>query len=218
MSSQWSTKCGPKINAKSREFEVFMPANFSDKQLVTKSQQGDKRAFDMLVMRYQNRLSAVISRYCKSSLDTEDIVQESFIKAYRGIGNFRGDSAFYTWLCRIGINVAKNHLISSARHLRASETSSSEEMENNYDSGSGFTDEVMTAEGNIFGDELIDIIQSALSSLPEELRIALTLREIEGLSYDDISSMMACPIGTVRSRIFRAREVLNLKIKEYMQT
>ena len=195
-----------------------MPTNFSDKQLVAKSQQGDKRAFDMLVMRYQNRLSAVISRYCKSSLDTEDIVQESFIKAYRGIGNFRGDSAFYTWLCRIGINVAKNHLISSARHLRASETSSSEEMENNYDSGSGFTDEVMTAEGNIFGDELIDIIQSALSSLPEELRIALTLREIEGLSYDDISSMMACPIGTVRSRIFRAREVLNLKIKEYTQT
>ena len=195
-----------------------MPTNFSDKQLVAKSQQGDKRAFDMLVMRYQNRLSAVISRYCKSSLDTEDIVQESFIKAYRGIGNFRGDSAFYTWLCRIGINVAKNHLISSARHLRASETSSTEEVENNYDSGSGFTDEVMTAEGNIFGDELIDIIQSALSSLPEELRIALTLREIEGLSYDDISSMMACPIGTVRSRIFRAREVLNLKIKEYTQS
>jgi len=195
-----------------------MPTNFSDKQLVAKSQQGDKRAFDMLVMRYQNRLSAVISRYCKSSLDTEDIVQESFIKAYRGIGNFRGDSAFYTWLCRIGINVAKNHLISSARHLRASETSSTEEVENNYESGSGFTDEVITAEGNIFGDELIDIIQSALSSLPEELRIALTLREIEGLSYDDISSMMACPIGTVRSRIFRAREVLNLKIKEYTQT
>ena len=195
-----------------------MPTNFSDKQLVAKSQQGDKRAFDMLVMRYQNRLSAVISRYCKSSLDTEDIVQESFIKAYRGIGNFRGDSAFYTWLCRIGINVAKNHLISSARHLRASETSSTEEVENNYDSGSGFTEEVITAEGNIFGDELIDIIQSALSSLPEELRIALTLREIEGLSYDDISSMMACPIGTVRSRIFRAREVLNLKIKEYTQS
>ena len=195
-----------------------MPTNFSDKQLVTKSQQGDKRAFDMLVMRYQNRLSAVISRYCKSSLDTEDIVQEAFIKAYRGIGNFRGDSAFYTWLCRIGINVAKNHLISSARHLRASETSSTEEVENNYDSGSGFTDEVITAEGNIFGDELIDIIQSALSSLPEELRIALTLREIEGLSYDDIASMMGCPIGTVRSRIFRAREVLNLKIKEYTQS
>ena len=195
-----------------------MPANFSDKQLVTKSQQGDKRAFDMLVMRYQNRLSAVISRYCKSSLDTEDIVQEAFIKAYRGIGNFRGDSAFYTWLCRIGINVAKNHLISSVRHLRASETSFTEEVENNYDSGSGFTDEVITAEGNIFGDELIDIIQSALSSLPEELRIALTLREIEGLSYDDIASMMACPIGTVRSRIFRAREVLNLKIKEYTQS
>ena len=193
-----------------------MPTNFSDKQLVAKSQQGDKRAFDMLVMRYQNRLSAVISRYCKSSLDTEDIVQESFIKAYRGIGNFRGDSAFYTWLCRIGINVAKNHLTTSARHLRAPETSSTEEVENNY--GSGFTEEVITAEGNIFGDELIDIIQSALSSLPEELRIALTLREIEGLSYDDISSMMACPIGTVRSRIFRAREVLNLKIKEYMQT
>ena len=195
-----------------------MPTNFSDKQLVAKSQQGDKRAFDMLVMRYQNRLSAVISRYCKSSLDTEDIVQEAFIKAYRGIGNFRGDSAFYTWLCRIGINVAKNHLISSARHLRASETSSTEEMENIYDSGSGFTEEVITAEGNIFGDELIDIIQSALSSLPEELRIALTLREIEGLSYDDIASMMGCPIGTVRSRIFRAREVLNVKIKDYTQS
>ena len=193
-----------------------MPTNFSDKQLVTKSQQGDKRAFDMLVMRYQNRLSALINRYCKSSLDLEDIVQETFIKAYRGIGNFRGDSAFYTWLCRIGINVAKNHLISSARHMRTSEISSSEEMESNYDVG--FTEEVMTAEGNIFGDELIDIIQLALSSLPEELRVAVTLREIEGLSYEDISTMMMCPIGTVRSRIFRAREVLSAKIKNYTQS
>ena len=193
-----------------------MPTNFSDKQLVTKSQQGDKRAFDMLVMRYENRLSALINRYCqRSSLDTEDIVQEAFIKAYRGIGNFRGDSAFYTWLCRIGINVAKNHLTSSARHTRASESNSSEEIESNYDSG--FTDEVMTAEGNIFGDELIDIIQLTISSLPEELRVAVTLREIEGLSYEDISSIMMCPIGTVRSRIFRAREVLNVKIKEYTQ-
>jgi len=194
-----------------------MPTNFSDKQLVTKSQQGDKRAFDMLVMRYQNRLSALINRYCqRSSLDTEDIVQEAFIKAYRGIGNFRGDSAFYTWLCRIGINVAKNHLTSSARHMRASETSSNEEIESNYDAG--FTEEVMTAESNIFGDELIDIIQLAISSLPEELRIAVTLREIEGLSYEDISSIMMCPIGTVRSRIFRAREVLNVKIKDYTQS
>ena len=194
-----------------------MPTNFSDKQLVTKSQQGDKRAFDMLVMRYENRLSALINRYCqRSSLDTEDIVQEAFIKAYRGIGSFRGDSAFYTWLCRIGINVAKNHLTSSARHMRASESNSSEEIECNYDSG--FTDEVMTAEGNIFGDELVDIIQSTISSLPEELRVAVTLREIEGLSYEDISSIMMCPIGTVRSRIFRAREVLNVKIKEYTQS
>ncbi len=194
-----------------------MPTNFSDKQLVTKSQQGDKRAFDMLVMRYQNRLLALINRYCqRSSLDTEDIVQEAFIKAYRGIGNFRGDSAFYTWLCRIGINVAKNHLTSSARHMRASETSSNEEIESNYDAG--FTEEVMTAESNIFGDELIDIIQLAISSLPEELRIAVTLREIEGLSYEDISSIMMCPIGTVRSRIFRAREVLNVKIKDYTQS
>ena len=193
-----------------------MPTNFSDKQLVTKSQQGDKRAFDMLVMRYQNRLLALINRYCKSSLDSEDIVQEAFIKAYRGIGNFRGDSAFYTWLCRIGINVAKNHLTSSARHMRASETSSNEEIESNYDAG--FTEEVMTAESNIFGDELIDIIQLAISSLPEELRIAVTLREIEGLSYEDISSIMMCPIGTVRSRIFRAREVLNVKIKDYTQS
>ena len=193
-----------------------MPTNFSDKQLVTKSQLGDKRAFDMLVMRYQNRLLALINRYCKSSLDSEDIVQEAFVKAYRGIGNFRGDSAFYTWLCRIGINVAKNHLISSARHIRTSEISSSEEIESNYDTG--FTEEVMTAEGNIFGDELIEIIQSALSSLPEELRVAVTLREIEGLSYEDISTMMMCPIGTVRSRIFRAREVLNAKIKNYTQS
>ena len=194
-----------------------MPTNFSDKQLVTKSQQGDKRAFDMLVMRYQNRLSALINRYCqRSALDMEDIVQEAFIKAYRGIGNFRGDSAFYTWLCRIGINVAKNHLISTARHMRTSEISSSEEIESNYDSG--FTDEVMTAEGNIFGDELIDIIQLTISSLPEELRVAVTLREIEGLSYEDISSIMMCPIGTVRSRIFRAREVLNVKIKDYTQS
>ena len=162
-------------------------------------------------------INPLINRYCqRSSLDTEDIVQEAFIKAYRGIGNFRGDSAFYTWLCRIGINVAKNHLTSSARHTRASESNSSEEIESNYDSG--FTDEVMTAEGNIFGDELIDIIQLAISSLPEELRIAVTLREIEGLSYEDISSIMMCPIGTVRSRIFRAREVLNVKIKDYTQS
>ena len=192
-----------------------MPTNITDKQLVAKSQQGDKRAFDMLVIRYQNRLSALVSRYSKASVEAEDIVQEAFIKAYKGIGGFRGDSAFYTWLCRIAINIAKNHLVSFSRRERTTENGSLEEIENYVDTG--VIDEKGT-ESNFFGDELIGIIQSTLSSMPDELRVAVTLREIEGLSYEDISSMMKCPIGTVRSRIFRAREVLNTRIKSYTES
>ena len=191
----------------------FMPTYFSDKQLVAKSQQGDKRAFDLLVMRYQNRLSSIVNKYCKSSVETEDVVQEAFIKAYKGIGSFRGESAFYTWLCRIAINVANSHLASSARRARNAHFGSVEELGGRDDVE--IKEEVTTADGNFFGDELIDVIQSALLSMPEELRQAVILREIEGLSYEDISSMMMCPIGTVRSRIFRAREVLNSRIKNY---
>ena len=212
----YNVKKNINVADKLMETRPVNPERAVDQKLVEKAQKGDKKAFGMLVEKYQRRLTRLLSRMVRDQSEIEDIVQDSFIKAYRAINNFRGDSAFYTWLCRIGINVAKNHLISSARHLRTLGNSSTEEVESNYDSGS--IEEVMTAEGDIFGDELIDIIQSTLSSLPEELRVAVTLREIEGLSYEDISSMMMCPIGTVRSRIFRAREVLNLKIKNYTQS
>ena len=192
-----------------------MPTKFTDEQLIAKSQHGDKRSFDMLVMRYQGRLLGLVSRYVKDSSEAEDVVQEAFLKAYRSLGSFRGDSTFYTWLCRIGINGAKNYLASLSRRNSIAISPEAENMDSDFVEDKA-NDSAVT-EGPIFGDELLAIVQKTLATMSYELRVALTLREIEGLSYEDIADAMGCPIGTVRSRIFRAREILNQTIKEYME-
>lgn len=177
-----------------------------DRQLVARVQKGDKRAFDLLVMKYQSRILALAVRFVQDSHEAQDIAQEAFIKAYRALGNFRGESAFYTWLYRIAINTAKNYLVSRNRRPPANGVDA-EEAE--------FLDEaqslrnVDTPEHLLLRDEIDKTVQDSISKLPEDLRVALTLREYEGLSYEDIAEVMQCPVGTVRSRIFRAREAVD---------
>ncbi len=178
-------------------------AQNADNALVKKVQKGDKRAFDLLVLKYQHKILSIISRYIKDSAEVHDVAQEAFIKAYRAIGNFRGDSAFYTWIYRIAINTAKNHLVSRGRRPPSSDV----EIEDaEYYSGSGQLKDLATPEGQMMKDQLEDVVKKAITDLPEDLRTAVTLREMEGLSYEEIAEVMECPVGTVRSRIFRARE------------
>ena len=148
------------------------------------------RAFDLLVLKYQGRIAALVSRYVSDAGEAEDVTQEAFIKAYRALGKFRGDSAFYTWLYRIAANAAKNHLVAKGRRPGAS------------------------PEALAMGGELAEVVESALNALPDELKAALMLREFDGLSYDDIADVLGCPVGTVRSRIFRAREAIDQRVKE----
>lgn len=180
-----------------------------DEELVRRVQQGDKKAFDVLVRKYQYKLTHLINRYIKDPHEALDIAQESFIKAYRALPNFRGNSAFYTWLYRIAINTAKNHLATSTR--RPTEHSIDSEDVEQFES-SRYLKDYETPEALILGEELGKVIQIALNELPEELYTAITLREFEGLSYDEIAEVMHCPVGTVRSRIFRAREAIDKKI------
>lgn len=182
----------------------------SDQQLVERVQKGDKRAFDLLVLKYQHKIIAIVSRYIKDNAEVYDVVQEAFIKAYRALGNFRGDSAFYTWLYRIAINTAKNHLVSRGRRPPSSDVDIDEA---DYYDGSEPLRDIETPEGAMARDELQAAVNKAIADLPEDLRTALTLREMEGLSYEDIASVMDCPVGTVRSRIFRAREAVDKAIK-----
>jgi RNA polymerase sigma-70 factor, ECF subfamily len=182
----------------------------TDQQLVERVQKGDKRAFDLLVIKYQHKMISVVSRYVRDSHEVQDVVQEAFIKAYRALKNFRGDSAFYTWIYRIAINTAKNHLVSRGRRPPASDV---EVEEAEFYPGSDMLKDVDTPENNAFRDELKDVVDRAIMELPEDLRTAVTLRELEGLSYEDIAEVMACPVGTVRSRIFRAREAIDKKIQ-----
>jgi len=187
-----------------------LTASDTDQQLVQRAQRGDLRAFDLLVLKYQGRIAALISRYVSDAGEVEDVTQEVFIKAYRALGKFRGDSAFYTWLYRIAANAAKNHLVAKGRRPGADATIEDAE---GFDEG-GLLSESASPEALAMGGELAEVVESALSALPNELKAALMLREFDGLSYDDIADVLGCPVGTVRSRIFRAREAIDQRVKE----
>ena len=186
-----------------------MTASDTDQQLVQRAQRGDLRAFDLLVLKYQGRIAALVSRYVSDAGEVEDVTQEAFIKAYRALGKFRGDSAFYTWLYRIAANAAKNHLV--AKGCRPGADATIEDAEG-FDEG-GLLSESASPEALAMGEELADVVESALKELPDELKAALTLREFDGLSYDEIADVLECPVGTVRSRIFRAREAIDQRVK-----
>jgi RNA polymerase sigma-70 factor (ECF subfamily) len=182
----------------------------SDQQLVAKVQAGDKRAFDLLVLKYQHKIFGLVSRYVKDSHEVQDVTQEAFIKAYRALPKFRGDSAFYTWLYRIATNTAKNYLVSRGR--RPPGTDVDVEDAEYYDSGAPLRD-LENPENQLFGEELKAVVHRAIGELPDDLRAAVTLREFDGLSYEDIAEIMDCPVGTIRSRIFRAREAIDKQVK-----
>lgn len=189
-----------------------MTASDTDQQLVQRAQRGDLRAFDLLVLKYQGRIGALVSRYVKDPGEVEDVTQEAFIKAYRALDKFRGDSAFYTWLYRIASNAAKNHLVARGRRPGADTTIEDAETFEQ----SALISESSTPEAVAMSEELAQVVAEAMEALPEELRAALTLREFEGLSYDDIAAVLECPVGTVRSRIFRARESIDDRVREQM--
>jgi RNA polymerase sigma-70 factor (ECF subfamily) len=187
-----------------------------DQQLVERAQRGDKRAFEMLVAKYQRKLGRLLSRFIRDSAEVEDVAQEAFIKAYRALPSFRGDSAFYTWLYRIGINTAKNYLVAMGRRAPTTTEFDSEEAEN-FEDGDQLRD-VNTPEAELMSKQIASTVNETMQALPEELRTAITLREIEGLSYEDIATIMNCPIGTVRSRIFRARETIAERLRPLLGT
>ena len=180
-----------------------------DHELVVRVQQGDKKAFDLLVLKYQLRLSKLVSRFLRNQSDVPDVVQEAFIKAYRALPNFRGESAFYTWLYRIAINTAKNHLVAQSRKSPANSIDAQEAEDYG---ASEWLKEYASPEREALAAELESTIHQAMGDLPSDLREAITLREIEGLSYEEIAEVMDCPIGTVRSRIFRAREAIDNRL------
>ncbi len=180
-----------------------------DQDLVKKVQCGDKAAFDLLVIKYQHKIVHLVNRYVKDPSEAQDVAQDTFIKAYRALGDFRGDSAFYTWLYRIAINTAKNYLLSrSRRHFDYEvDVQDAEQIEN-----APQLKDMETPENLLMNDQVVQVIRTAIEKLPEEMRIAITLREFEGMSYEEIAEAMDCPIGTVRSRIFRAREAIDEKL------
>jgi RNA polymerase sigma-70 factor (ECF subfamily) len=181
----------------------------SDQQLVQRAQRGDTRAFDLLVLKYQGRIATLVARFVKDPAEVEDVTQEAFIKAFRALDKFRGESAFYTWLYRIASNAAKNYLTTRSRRP----TSDAEIDDAVYfDEADALRDDE-SPESHLLGEEMADVVQGVLDALPEELKMALVLREIEGLSYEDIAEVMDCPVGTVRSRIFRARDAIDTKVK-----
>ncbi len=186
-----------------------MSKNVTDQQLINRVKQGEKAAFDLLVLKYQQRIVNVVSHFVRNHSDALDITQEAFIKAYRALANFRGESSFYTWMYRIAVNTAKNHLALQSRkpHSINQDISEIEQIEDN-----DALKEHATPESLLLRDELQAVIISAIEALPDDLETAITLREVEGLSYEEIARVMDCPIGTVRSRIFRAREAIDKQI------
>ncbi len=182
----------------------------ADQVLVERVQKGDKKAFDVLVLKYQQKVANLISRYIRDPAEVLDVTQEAFIKAYRALPKFRGDSAFYTWLYRVAINTAKNHLAAQSR--RPPQDDIEAETAEQMDMGTRLKEQD-TPEQLALQEEIARTIKSAMEALPDELRTAITLREFEGLSYEEIAEAMECPIGTVRSRIFRAREAIDNKLK-----
>jgi RNA polymerase sigma-70 factor (ECF subfamily) len=187
-----------------------------DQQLVERAQRGDKRAFELLVLKYQRKLGRLLSRFVRDPAEVEDVTQEAFIKAYRALPSFRGDSAFYTWLYRIGINTAKNYLVALGRRAPTTTGFDNEEAE-------GFEDaeqlrDSNTPESELEGKEIAVTVNRAMDALPADLRTAITLREIEGLSYEEIANAMNCPVGTVRSRIFRARDAIAAELRPLLGT
>ena len=187
-----------------------------DRLLVQRAQQGEKHAFELLVLKYQRKLSRLLSRFIRDAGEVEDVAQEAFIKAYRALPSFRGDSAFYTWLYRIGINTAKNYLVAMGRRAPTATEFDSEEAEG-FDGGEQLRD-INTPENVMMSKQIAATVNETMERLPEELRTAITLREIEGLSYEEIATIMNCPIGTVRSRIFRAREAIAQRLRPLLDT
>jgi RNA polymerase sigma-70 factor (ECF subfamily) len=187
-----------------------------DQQLVERAQRGDKRAFELLVEKYQRKLARLLSRLIRDPGEVEDVTQEAFIKAYRALPSFRGDSAFYTWLYRIGINTAKNYLVAMGRRAPTSTEMEAEEAEG-HESGELLRD-INTPESLLLTKEIGNTVNSAIEALPEELRSAIQLRELEGMSYEEIAKLMDCPIGTVRSRIFRAREAIAERLRPLLDS
>ena len=187
-----------------------MTSKNNDQILVEKVQQGDKKAFDVLVLKYQQKVANIVARYIRDPVESLDVTQEAFIKAYRALPNFRGDSAFYTWLYRIAINTAKNYLVSQSRRPPGSDVDA--ESAEQIDSGERLKDRA-SPESLLLTEEIAITVRNAIQALPDELKTAITLRELEGLSYEEIAEAMDCPIGTVRSRIFRAREAIDEQLK-----
>ncbi|MGE5130680.1 MAG: RNA polymerase sigma factor RpoE [Sphingomonadaceae bacterium] len=187
-----------------------------DRELVARAQRGDKRAFELLVEKYQRKLARLLSRFVRDPSEVEDVTQEAFIKAYRALPGFRGDSAFYTWLYRIGINTAKNYLMALGRRAPTSTEVEAEEAEG-FEEADQLRD-INTPESVLLSNEIGATVNATIAELPEELRTAIQLREIEGMSYEDIARIMDCPIGTVRSRIFRAREAIAERLRPLLDT
>ncbi|WP_136255424.1 RNA polymerase sigma factor RpoE [Onishia niordana] len=192
-----------------------MDTRETDQQLVERAQRGDTRAFDLLVKKYQHKIIGLIGRYVHDHAEVHDVAQEAFIKAYRALGKFRADSAFYTWMYRIAINTAKNHLVSRGRRPPGSDM---DIVDAEIVDQSGRLSDIESPEASIARDQLEAAVLEAIDNLPEDLRTAITLREFDGLSYEDIAQIMDCPVGTVRSRIFRAREAVDRHIQPLVVT
>ncbi|MBG3115341.1 RNA polymerase sigma factor RpoE [Proteus mirabilis] len=190
-----------------------MSEQLTDQMLVEKVQLGDQKAFNLLVIRYQHKVASLISRYVPQG-DVPDVAQEAFIKAYRAIGSFRGDSAFYTWLYRIAVNTAKNYLVAQGRRPPSNDLDASDVE--NFETSNALK-EISNPENLMLSEELRRVVFQTIESLPEDLRGAITLRELDGLSYEEIAVIMDCPVGTVRSRIFRAREAIDNKVQPLIQ-